>query len=177
MGPGPRGRQGEQHLKRVVIFGNSGSGKSTLAKAMARSGELPHLDLDTLAWLPVEPPQRQPIAASAAAIRAFTASHDNWVLEGCYADLLSLAIPAATEIIYLDLPIEQCVANAGNRPWEPHKYATKAAQDANLQMLIEWIRMYEQREDTFSRRAHTALYDNFTGKKTRYTSKEHSRRL
>src|SRR5262245_31604748 len=42
--------------RKLVIFGNSGAGKSTLAQRLAREGALAHLDLDSLAWLPTEPP-------------------------------------------------------------------------------------------------------------------------
>jgi|ERR1051325_6259003 adenylate kinase family enzyme len=51
-----------QMVDRVAIVGNSGSGKSTLALRLARSRGLAHLDLDTLAWEPVTPPVRRPLA-------------------------------------------------------------------------------------------------------------------
>ena len=79
-------------------------------------------------------------------------------------------MPYATEMIYLDLPIQQCIDNARMRPWEPHKYTSREAQDANLEMLIEWIGEYDQRQDCFSQSAHQCLYQNFTGKKLRYVS-------
>ncbi|MCP4324883.1 MAG: shikimate kinase, partial [Alteromonadales bacterium] len=47
----------------------------------------------------------------------------------------------------------------------PHKYDSKEAQDANLEMLIEWISQYESREDTFSKNAHTEFYQNCLGDK------------
>ena len=65
----------------------------------------------------------------------------------------------------MNLPIELCIENAKNRPWEPHKYDSKAAQDANLAMLIDWIAQYNQRTDTFSKSAHQKLYDEFSGNK------------
>jgi hypothetical protein len=92
------------------------------------------------------------------------------VVEGCYADLLEIAIPLASEVIFMNLPIESCVRNAKQRPWEPHKYESKAAQDDNLEMLIDWIRQYTLRDDTFSQSAHQALFDGYTGKKIMHTS-------
>jgi adenylate kinase family enzyme len=129
-------------VDRILVFGNSGYGKSTLAQRLGRERGLAHLDLDTLAWLPEMPPRRQPLAASARAIDEFTAQHDTWVIEGCYTDLLRLLTAAATELIFMDLAVEVCVENARQRPWEPHNHASKAAQDANLAMLIDWIRAY-----------------------------------
>lgn len=156
-------------MHRIIIFGNSGSGKSTQAKALANRLALAHLDLDVLAWQATTPPQRVPLARSQQDIDAFIASHNDWVIEGCYADLLAMAISHATQVLFMNLPIEACVANARQRPWEPHKYPSKDAQDANLAMLIDWIRQYDARQDTFSRQAHEALYQAFTGTKSMLT--------
>lgn len=157
-------------MRKIVIFGNSGSGKSTLARGLADSEALRHLDLDILAWLPGKPPERKPLVESAKEIERFLDGADGWVVEGCYSDLLELVIPLATEIIFLDLPVDECRSNARMRPWEPHKYASKAAQDENLAMLLEWIGQYDHRTDCFSRGAHERLFDDYAGKKTRYTS-------
>ena len=159
-------------MTRTVLLGNSGSGKSTLAARLARAGACPHLDLDTLAWLPVQPPQRRPIADSARDIAAFVDANEHWVIEGCYADLLELALPRCTQLVFLNPGIAACIANARSRPWEPHKYASKEAQDRNLDMLIGWIRDYETRRDEFSLPAHRALFDGFAGDKRELTSRE-----
>ena len=160
--------------RKILVFGNSGSGKSTLAKALSERGALAHLDLDSLAWKPTSPPERQALDVSQGAMEAFMASCDGWVIEGCYSDLLALALPEATEMVFLNLPVEACQANARQRPWEPHKYPSKEAQDANLAMLIDWIGHYESRDDTFSLAAHRALYDEFGGTKTMLTANEPS---
>lgn len=157
-------------MKRILIFGNSGSGKSTLAKTLCSSEGLTHLDLDNLAWLPTMPPERKAVEESSAEILEFIQLNSNWVIEGCYTDLLEIAVPFSTEMIYMNLSVEQCIENAKNRPWEPHKYASKEAQDSNLQMLIEWIKKYPLRADTFSSAAHNSLYDKYSGAKRMYTS-------
>ncbi|MGB0836222.1 MAG: AAA family ATPase [Psychrobium sp.] len=152
-------------MKRVLIFGNSGSGKSTLAKKLADEKQLAHLDLDTVAWQATTPVSRKPIEESKSLLDDFTSRNDNWVIEGCYADLLELLTPVASKMIFMNLPVEACIANAKARPWEPHKYESKAAQDANLEMLIDWIAQYTERDDTFSQRAHQQLFDSFQGAK------------
>lgn len=159
-------------MKRILIFGNSGSGKSTLAKHLAETEQLAHLDLDTLAWLPTNPPSRAPLEQSKLAIDEFTDKATEWVIEGCYTDLLELVKHTATEIIFMDLPINKCVENAKNRPWETHKYKTKAEQDANLAMLIDWIQQYETRDDCFSYNAHSLFYKNYTGEKRIFTTNQ-----
>jgi len=160
---------------RVMIFGNSGSGKSTLARTLAATHDLAHLDLDTLAWLPGDTPTRAPRAQSQAQIAEFLRQNPRWVIEGCYTDLLELLTTETDRLIFLDLPESECVRNARNRPWEPHKYPDKAAQDANLGMLIDWIGQYRDRDDTFSGAAHKRLFDAFSGSKARYRSRPDER--
>src|SRR5262245_5899028 len=151
-------------------MGNSGAGKSTLAARLAREHGLAHLDLDTVAWEPgIAPPRRAPLATSIAALDAFTAEHPRWVIEGCYADLLAPAAARSTLLVFLNPGVDACVAHCRARPWEPHKYATKAEQDANLEMLVTWVRDYETRTDEFSLRSHRALFDGFTGPKRELT--------
>ena len=154
-------------MNRILVFGNSGAGKSTLAKRLSELDCRAHLDLDSLAWLETVPPQRAPIEDSKTLLDAFTAEHNHWVIEGCYTDLLELLAEQADAIIFLDLPVADCQMNAKARPWEPHKYESKSAQDANLDMLLEWISAYEARTDTFSRAAHQKFYSQFSGQKWR----------
>jgi len=157
-------------MDKIVIFGNSGSGKSTLAKSLSSERRLSHLDLDVLAWLDTLPPQRRSLSDSLQDINNFTQQHPAWVVEGCYADLLSVVIEHASEIIFLNPGIDTCIANCRNRPWEPHKYPSQQAQDANLEMLIDWVRDYASRDDEFSLPAHRRLFDEFAGKKRELTS-------
>jgi hypothetical protein len=100
------------------------------------------------------------------------AAHKDWVIEGCYADLLEATLLRCTQLWFLNPGVEACVENARSRPWEPHKYASKEAQDVNLEMLIAWIRDYPTRSDTFSLRAHRALFDHFSGEKYELTTRE-----
>lgn len=152
---------------RVLIFGNSGAGKSTLARKLASERGSKHIDLDTVAWLPTDPPQRLPLPEAQRQLQSLIGDADAWVAEGCYADLIELLLPNATEMIFLDLPVSQCQAHARDRPWEPHKYPSKEAQDANLEMLLDWIATYPNRDGELGRNAHVALFDAFGGKKRR----------
>ncbi|MCW8092534.1 AAA family ATPase [Alteromonas sp. ASW11-130] len=156
-------------MPKVLIFGNSGSGKSTLAKQLAVKKNLAHFDLDQVAWLPKTPPTRMPLIDSMEKIGNFLKKNEDWVVEGCYSDLLSQIALHCDEMIYLNLSIQQCVENARKRPWEPHKYGSKQAQDANLPMLIDWIKQYETRTDTFSKHSHLLLYRNYVGNKKMLT--------
>jgi adenylate kinase family enzyme len=158
-------------VQRIVIFGNSGSGKTTLARQRAAALRCPHLDLDTVAWAEdCAQPTRRALEDSAREIEGFLEESSSWVVEGCYADLLELVIPQATEIVFLNPGREICQENCRQRPWEPHKYATPEEQDANLGMLLEWVAGYEVREDEFSLGAHRELFEGYRGVKMEVTA-------
>ncbi len=161
-----------ENFRGILIFGNSGSGKSTLARQYASRLGLEHLDLDSVAWNDTVPPTRKPLSESAVVIERFVAESRGWVIEGCYADLLRLVAGRASEMIFLNPGVEGCIANCRQRPWEPHKYESLAKQNENLEMLIDWIRQYPERDDEFSLVAHRRLFDEFLAKKTEYRSND-----
>jgi len=142
-------------------MGNAGSGKSTLAKAFG----LPHLPLDEIAWN--EGVERKPLADSLALLEEFVARSD-WVVEGCYGDLLAAALPHCDELHFLNPGVEVCVRHCQQRPWEPTKFPSSAAQQAMLAPLISWVRDYDRREDECGLRCHRALFDGFAGTKYEY---------
>lgn len=125
-----------------------------------------YLDLDTIAWS--VPAVRKPLEESIVAIDAFVTQNDSWVVEGCYADLLEILAPHATEIRFLNPGTDTCVANCSERPWEPHKYESKAAQDATLAFLVDWVRQYDVRTDEYSLARHRAIFGAFEGLKHEY---------
>jgi adenylate kinase family enzyme len=153
---------------RFTLIGNSGSGKSTLAKALAELHGLAMLDLDTVFFEPGQPVARDP-AASRADVEAFCRAHESWVIEGCYASLADATLAFQPELIFLDPGVETCLAHCAARPWEPHKYASKEAQDNNLALLREWVQSYYTRDDEMSHAAHQALFDAYDGSKRRLT--------
>lgn len=157
-------------MSQILIFGNSGAGKSTLARGLSMRLDIAHLDLDTLAWQSSSGALRRPLSDSEKGIRAFTESHAHWVIEGCYADLLATVAADCSLLLFLNPGIETCVQHCRQRPWEPHKYASKEAQDRNLAMLIDWVREYATREDEFSLKQHRALFEAHPGAKRELTS-------
>lgn len=150
-------------MHRIVLFGNSGSGKTTMARALSAELALPHLDLDSLAWEAMA--VRRRVDESARLIQQFVDANPEWVIEGCYGDLLEQALPYATEVRFLNPGVEVCVARCRARPWEPEKYPSKEAQDERLEYLLGWVREYETRGDEFSLARHRALYEGFGGAK------------
>jgi adenylate kinase family enzyme len=150
---------------RLAILGNSGSGKSTLAHWTAERMRAPSLDLDTVAWKPEQIAVARPAELARADVVAFCNAHDNWVVEGCYASLIAATLPFGPRLVFLNPGREQCVANCRARPWEPHKYASRAAQEEKLAFLLDWVGDYYTRDGELSLRAHRALFDAYSGAK------------
>lgn len=78
-------------MPKIVVFGNSGSGKSTLAKALSNLYQAEHLDLDVIAWKADQPGVREDFETSKNRLGEFIEQTENWVIEGCYSNLLKEA--------------------------------------------------------------------------------------
>jgi adenylate kinase family enzyme len=150
---------------RVAILGNSGSGKSTLAQAVAARLDAEVLDLDTLAWQPGEVAVPRAATEARADVEAFCARRTAWVVEGCYGDLIATLLRRAPLLVFLEPGEAVCIAHCRARPWEPHKYASRAEQDQHLAFLLEWVAGYYTRSDSLSLHAHRALYEGYAGRK------------
>lgn len=151
---------------RVFVIGNSGSGKSTLARRLASRLQRAHIDLDGFAFLD-QIGTRRPVADSLAQLEAIE-GFDRAVIEGCYADLVGAAAAPEDHLVWLDLSVSDCTANAEGRPWEPHKWPSREQQDAFLPNLLEFIARYPEDVAPTGRPAHAALYDSFPGTRERH---------
>ena len=127
------------------------------------------LDLDTLVW----EPDRVAVARAAALVFAdlaqFCRESDDWVIEGCYGDLVAAVLPHEPLLIFLQPGRAVCVDNCRARPWEPHKYRTKQEQDDHLEQLLRWVRSYDDLDGSMSLRGHRAVFDAYGGPKCRVT--------
>lgn len=148
---------------KVILLGNAGAGKSTLARGLMQREPAARLSLDEVAF--AGGTDRRPLEESVADVLAFVAANESWIIEGCYADILEAVLGHAGELYFLNPGVETCVAHCRARPWEPEKYATREAQEHNLDMLIEWVRSYETRDDEYGLRRHRALFAAFDGRK------------
>lgn len=152
------------------MFGNSGSGKTTYARALSEEHALEHLDLDSIVWEPDRIAVQRPRADVTASLRAFLDTHDSWVIEGCYGELIEAAAPECTLLVFLNPGVEACQANNRRRPWEPEKYDSPDEQDRHLDYLQEWVADYYHRDGPWSYSAHRAIYEAHTGDKVEIRS-------
>jgi adenylate kinase family enzyme len=104
--------------RRIHVIGNSCAGKSTLAERLARTLELPMVELDALNWEPgwVGLNEANP-AEFERRIRHAT-SGDAWIVAGSYSGFSQrLLWPRLETMIWLDLPRPQLLARVLRRSW------------------------------------------------------------
>ena len=153
---------------RLVLLGNAGAGKSTMARRTIGDTSIPRLSLDQIAW--DEGPRRRILEVSLRMLKDFIQSNKEWVIEGCYSDLIEAALPHCTELRFLNPGIEVCVAHCHRRPWEPEKFSSPKDQAAALSHLVQWVRDYETRDDEYGLKRHREVFEGFQGPKREYTS-------
>lgn len=147
----------------TFVIGNSGSGKSTFARKLSQQKSCAHIDLDLFAWKP-ELGVRRELSDSVTSV-ARQLESQNAVIEGCYADIIDELATVADHLVFLDVPIEQCVEHCRSRPFEPHKWPSREEQDNFLPKLIEHVRGYRERTGALGREAHLQLFQKFKGSK------------
>jgi hypothetical protein len=123
-----------------------------------------------VAWEPGQIAVPRPRDLALADVEAFCSSHLSWVVEGCYAGLLEGTLRHSPLLLFLEPGLEQCLENCRNRPWEPHKYPSKAEQDERLPFLLSWVAEYYTRDGDLSLKAHEALFAAYEGPKQRISS-------
>ena len=90
-------------MSRIAILGNTAGGKSTLARHLAKTRNLPHIEIDEIYWMP---------DWTAVPAEAYERDHEaalempEWIIDGG-GDLASVQkrVDRANELILLDFPL------------------------------------------------------------------------
>jgi adenylate kinase family enzyme len=100
--------------QRTLIIGNGGSGKTRLARELGDLWGLCAVHLDDLRWEPGQYGQaRDNQLVVNEVLRA--AEADAWLMEGVYGWLAKAVIGRATQLIWIDVPEDECLANVRAR--------------------------------------------------------------
>jgi len=95
---------------KIHITGNSGSGKSTLTRQLASKLTLPCVSLDSVVWNPGwQKAGREEVHTKLDELL----KPESWIIEGVSTRVLK----AADLVIFLDIPIYQCLVNILSRFW------------------------------------------------------------
>ena len=90
--------------RRIVVYGAPGSGKTTVASRIAQSIGVPHIELDSVIWLPgwTQKPPAEFRADVSALLEKYT---DGWVFDGVYPQARELTLPLADTVVWLRPPL------------------------------------------------------------------------
>ncbi len=125
---------------------------------------LPLIDLDRLHWEDTgyarkrDPDVARQLVAAAAA-------DDAWIIEGVYGWLADVAVPRATDLVWLDMPWDVC------REGLMARKASTSRQMEDRQELLAWAEAYWDRDTPSSFAGHGRIFDNFAGRKFRIQSR------
>ena len=147
-------------LSRTLIIGNAGSGKTWLAGQLAALSGLPTIHLDDLRWTPGQYGKARDNQLAMDDV-ARAAAADAWLMEGVFGWLAKVAMPRATQLVWLDLPEDECLANVRARGIQGGGSA------ADFEALLTWIGEYRLRNNSSCYAAHLQLFEAFAGPKAR----------
>jgi adenylate kinase family enzyme len=156
----------ETALRRVLIIGNGGCGKTWLAKRLGETLGLPVIHLDDMHWEPGHHGVPRDRALRDKGVQA-AARADKWIMEGVYGQLANMVLNRVTTLLWIDLPEEECIANARQRGVQGEE------SEEQFQGLLAWIAEYRTRTKNWnSFEAHSRLFAAYSGPKSRLTSRE-----
>ena len=127
-------------MKRIMIIGCPGSGKSTFARALAAKTDLPLYYLDMMYWNPDR--TTKPKEEFRAALRE-TVALPEWIIDGNYGSTLEVRMEACDTVIFLDYPVEVCIAGVEERRGKPRPDMPWVETEPDLE-FIEFIKKYNE---------------------------------
>jgi adenylate kinase family enzyme len=89
-------------MKRIVVVGVAGSGKTTTARRLSGLLNSPHIELDSLHWLP---DWQERTTSEFRAKLADMLLADRWVVDGNYSKARDVVWPQADTLVWLDYPL------------------------------------------------------------------------
>jgi adenylate kinase family enzyme len=141
--------------RRIMIMGNGGCGKTWLARQLGARTGLPVVHLDDVHWEPGHRGIARDRALRDADVERL-ASGDGWIMEGIYGQIVALVAERLTDLVWLDLPEAECIANIRARGRQGEE------SEESFDGLIDWVAKYRIRTANWnSFEAHLRLYQAF----------------
>lgn len=134
-------------MARIHIVGASGSGTSTLGVALAERLGHPHVDADSLFWLPTEPPftTRRPRDERQALLAQLLPIKDQWVFSGSALGWATLLEPFYDLVVFLQL--DPSVRMDRLRRRQVARYGARIEREGDMAVanldFLKWAAAYD----------------------------------
>lgn len=151
-------------MKKVIIIGNSGSGKTWLGRRLASLNNMSCFELDNIFWEPGGFSIKRKASDVEADLKKIQILSE-WVAEGVFGHIVDNLISYADTLIYLDMPWEECEANLMSRGSESSMQSEPVKAEENFWKLLKWSSEYSTRDGKSSKKYHSIVFKNFSGRK------------
>lgn len=129
-------------MQRIVVIGCPGSGKSTLSRELHKRTDIPLYHLDMMYWNADKTTVEKRVFLG---LLSSILERDEWIIDGNYTSTMELRIAACDTVIFLDYPLDICLAGIRERrgklrsdmPW------IETEEDAEF---IEFIKSYNEKQ-------------------------------
>ncbi len=103
-------------MEKIIVIGCPGSGKSTFARALHGITGIPLFHLDMLYWNADKTTVRKDIFHERL---ASVLQKNQWIIDGNYSSTMALRLEVCDTVIFLDYPLELCLAGIRERQGKP----------------------------------------------------------
>jgi adenylate kinase family enzyme len=134
-------------MSRIHITGASGAGTSTLGAALAGRLRHPHVDADSIYWLPTDPPFTTPRSREdrSALVRKLLPMNGAWVFSGSAPGWTTSVEPAYDLVVFLTLDPAVRLERLLRR--ETERYGARLALGGDMAAasakFLEWAAAYD----------------------------------
>ena len=119
-------------MEKIIVIGCPGSGKSTFSKALHKATGIPLVHLDMLYWNT----DKTTVEKAVFLERLSNAlQEDRWIIDGNYASTMELRLQACDTVIFLDYPVEVCLAGIRERQGKPRSDMPWADREEDSEFL------------------------------------------
>ena len=147
-------------MKRILVIGCPGAGKTYFTKKLGRLLSLPITHMDNLYW------NKDKTSISQEELMAKLTpilESENWIIDGNYHQILEQRLKYATDVYFLKMPREECIAGILERIDQPRDDIPWIETKKDAVELISWTIDYEARtkadeEDLLKQYSHIKIH-------------------